>query len=115
MAIPDFPNLETGFCLRLEEMAKLGLTKEEILQGYNLEWDQLTPEEQHFFKKGFARGVLEGKIAIANDLQKHSARSSGLPATMAYLRRFVQNYERGIDGDSTEGLENFQFFFNSGN
>lgn len=111
MDIPDFPNFDTGFCLRLEEMAKLGLAQEEILEGYGLEWDQLTPEEQHFFRKGYARGRLEGKVAIANDLQKHSARSSGLPATMAYLRRFVQNYEGEESKDS--GLEQFQFFFNS--
>lgn len=112
-SVPTFPNMDTGLCLRIQEMARLGLTKDEILEGYALDWDQLTAEEQSYFDKEFKRGVLEGKIAIANDLTKHSAHASGLPATMAYLRRFVRNYEKGLDSsDSNESMENFHFFFN---
>jgi len=109
---PTFPNLELDLCMELESLATLGLTRDEILSGYGLEWEQLMNEEQRYFTQQFNKGKLRGLATVAKHLIKHSGNPNGIAATMAYLRRFATNYEASTDADpSAPGKENFSFFF----
>ena len=109
--IPQMENLVYEIAIQISESAELGLTKEEILEGWLLDWHQLTKQEQYYFEKEYAAGKYRGLKNIARDLTAHSKKPQGLAATMAYLRRFSTNFEKQLNDDTTSQEESFIFNF----
>ena len=108
--IDAFPNLDLDMRMRIQDLAECGITREEILDGFCLDWEQLMAIEKEYFTREYKRGKLRGLSNVARHLVKHSGERGGLPATMAYLRRFARSYEKPLDNDASAS-ENFQFFF----
>lgn len=108
--IRSFPNLDYDMRQRIQDLAECGITRDEILDGFCLAWEELMDIEKRFFTSEYKRGKLRGLQNVARHLVKHSSERGGLPATMAYLRRFAQSYEKPLDNDSSAS-ENFAFFF----
>ena len=108
--IDGFPNLDLDMRMRIQDLAECGITRDEILDGFCLDWLQLMDIEREYFMREYKKGKLRGLQNVARHLVKHSSERGGLPATMAYLRRFARSYEKPLDNDSSTA-ENFQFFF----
>lgn len=108
--VPVMEHISHELAVQISEAAELGLTKEEILEGWCLEWDDLTSQEKHYFTKEYAQGKFRGIKNIARDLTSHSKKPAGLAATMAYLRRFSTNFEKQLDDDPS-AAESFVFNF----
>lgn len=113
--VPEFPTMSHEFCVQISDWAQLGLTKEEIFEGSSIEYETLTRKEKDYFNSEYAYGKRQGLVVIARDLLNHSKTKNGLPATMAYLRRFSSAYEKAIDDDTaSQDKETFVFNFANG-
>lgn len=96
--------------MRISHLAEIGISKEEILTGYSLEWEQLTNNEKIYFNEQYNRGVLNGKARVAQSLVKQS--NNNFAAALAYLRRFAENYEKDVDtAEASNSSGQFAFIF----
>jgi hypothetical protein len=85
----------------VESMAKQGLTREEIISGYSLEWDALPAEDQEAFMEHFNYGKIQGIKQMSEALFMQAKSKNGTAAALAYLLRFAQNFPQIGDGNAT--------------
>ena len=85
----------------VESMAKQGLTREEIIGGYSLEWDALPAEDQEAFMEHFNYGKIQGIKQMSEALFMQAKSKNGTAAALAYLLRFAKNFPQIGDGNAT--------------
>jgi hypothetical protein len=113
--VPENPNLTLTqeVCDNIQLLASCGLARDEILDGYCVDYDKLETDEQILVTQYYAWGKLKGLSDAAQDLKKHSSGRGGFPATMQFLRRFAKQFEKAIDEDTPANLrDGFTFHFN---
>jgi hypothetical protein len=82
----------------IQSFASRGLTKEEILMGYTLNWDDLSFADKKAFDERFNYGRIVGVKAMSDSLFLQAKGRNGTAAALAYLLRFGANFPPMSDG-----------------
>lgn len=82
----------------IQSFASRGLTKEEILLGYSIAWEELPPADQKAFDEYFNYGRIVGVKAMSDSLFLQAKGRNGTAAALAYLLRFGTKFEPIAEG-----------------
>lgn len=85
----------------VSQMAKHGISKEEILTGYSTTWEDLPLADQEAFMEHFNYGKVQGIKQMSEALFMQAKGKNGTPAALAYLLRFANNFPQIGDGNAT--------------
>lgn len=90
--------LDDSVLAEVQSFASRGLTKEEILLGYSLCWDDLPDADRKAFEEHFNYGRVVGVKAMSDSLFLQAKGRNGTAAALAYLLRFGANFPPMNDG-----------------
>jgi hypothetical protein len=105
--VPDMEILDFVTLMQIKDMAT-GMTKEEILSTFSIDPEDFSKDEVIYFDEFYNYGKGMGVHKVVNNLITQSRYKGGIPAAMAYLRRFSEEFEKEVEGDSS-GEFNFKF------
>lgn len=106
--VPDMNILDIDSLLLIHEMAG-GMSKDEILTTFSIEEDDLSVDEKVYFEEFYAHGKGMAIRNVVNNLVESTKGKAGIPAALAYLRRFAKEFEGEAD---TSANGSFSFNFN---
>lgn len=98
-SVPEMDSLNYSVLTDVKDMAA-GMTKEEILETFTLDWDKLSKDEKIYFTEfyNYGRGMAK-KLAVSNLLEATKGKT-GIPAALTYLRQFADEFD-GVDAVGT--------------
>jgi hypothetical protein len=105
--VPEMDILDYVTLMTVKEMGA-AMSKEEILDTFSIEWDDLSKTERIYFDEFLAFGKGMAVNTVVQNLIDSTKGKSGQGAAMAFLRRFSENFEKEVEGDSS-GEFNFKF------
>lgn len=73
---------------RVQQLAKIGLTRDEILVGYSVTFDNLPEDVQADFTKHFNYGRLIGLQQMSEAIYQQGLTKTGSKEAVQYLQRF---------------------------
>lgn len=109
--VPEMKTLDFVTLMQIQEMASVGMNKEEILNTFSIDKKDFDTDEEVYFNEFYAYGKGMGVYKVGNNLLESTRGKNGQPAAMAYLRRFAKEFEAEIEGDSG-GEFSFEFHSN---
>jgi len=74
-----------------------GLTKQEVLDYWGLSYEKLPENDKWFFDVNFAKGRSQAKRIAVDRLFTTMKLSNAKDSCMAYLVRFSDNWDDGVD------------------
>lgn len=77
---------------QIARFSKNGISREEILDGLSLTWDELPPADQRAFNQFFKYGRLIGLRDMSNSLFLQANSKNGAAPALAYLSRFSRDW-----------------------
>jgi hypothetical protein len=98
--IPGLTVLNDAILGEVQHFASRGLTREEILEGYSIEWDMLSTADQKAFKEYYNYGKVVGLKSMSDALFQQAKGKNGTAAALAYLLRFGAKFEPLNEGSS---------------
>ena len=102
----DVPDMELFTLADLNKVAEMaaGMTMEEIHKTFNVDPEDFTKDEKIYFTEfyNFGRGMAVNRV-VQNLLEATKGRT-GVPASMAFLRRFAKEFEGEVEGDASGSL-----------
>lgn len=105
--VPEMDILDLEILTMVKDMAA-GMTKEEILQTFSIDKDELSEEEEVFFSEFYNYGKGMAVHKVVTNLVESTKGRQGQAAAMSYLRRFAKEFEGELEGDSS-GTFSFRF------
>ena len=109
--VPDLDVFNSDILQDVQTMALNGMSETEILEGFSItneEFEAFGKNDKIYFKQFFNYGRAAGLKLVGGHLIEQSKGKGGINASMAYLRRFAENFKGEIAGES--GAEfNFSF------
>lgn len=94
--------LDDSILAEIQSFASRGLTKEEILLGYSLDWDRLPIADQEAFDEHYNYGRIVGVKAMSDSLFLQAKGRNGTAAALAYLLRFGTKFEPLAEGSQAK-------------
>ena len=91
----------------VQGMAQVGLTRNEILDGYSISWDDLPETDQKAFTEHYNYGRVCGLKQMSESLFLQARSKQGTAASLAYLARFAAEWKKEVD--TATGDTNFVF------
>ena len=105
--VPDMDTLDYTTLMLIKDMAS-GMTKQEILNTFTIDMDDLDENEVIYFNEFYNYGRGMAVKVVINNLIDSTKGKAGQPAAMAFLRRFAKEFENEVEGDSS-GSFSFNF------
>jgi len=105
--VPEMKFLDMTILMLVHDMAGT-MGKEEILETFTLKREDLTDGEKVFFDEFYAFGRGNAIREVGRNLIDATKGRQGVPAAMAYLKRFAKEFEGDVEGDSS-GSFSFTF------
>lgn len=90
----------------VQEWARAGITKEEIMEGYSILWEDLPKEDQDAFMEHYKYGRIQGIKQMSDALFLQARGKQGTAAALAFLARFAKEWQKEV---SENGDTNFNF------
>lgn len=88
----DLEYFTTDLLDEIARYSKNGISKEEILDGLSITWEELPPKDQVAFSKFFKYGRLIGLRDMSNSLFLQANSKNGAAPALAYLSRFSRDW-----------------------
>ncbi len=105
--VPDMEILDFTTLMVMKDMAA-GMTREEVLATFSIDPKEFDEDEKIYFEEFYAFGKGMAVHAVVQNLITQSRAKGGIPAAMAFLRRFSTEFEKEVEGDNT-GEFSFRF------
>lgn len=105
--VPEMDTLDYVTLMTVKDMAA-GMSKEEILATFSIEWDDLSKTEQIYFEEFSAFGKGMAVNLVVQNLLESTKGRAGSQAAMQFLKRFAKEFESDVEGDSS-GSFSFSF------
>jgi hypothetical protein len=105
--VPEMDIFDYTSLCTVKDMAA-GMTKEEILETFNIKEDDLSKTEQIYFDEFYAFGKGMAVNTVIQNFIESTRGRQGQAAAMSFLKRFAKNFEGEIEGDSS-GSFSFSF------
>tara|TARA_R110000803_G_scaffold62252_1_gene122499 strand:+ start:88 stop:441 length:354 start_codon:yes stop_codon:yes gene_type:complete len=105
--VPEMDTLDYVTLMTVKDMAA-GMSKDEILATFSIEWDDLEKTEQIYFDEFMAFGKGMAINLVVQNLLDGTKGRAGTQAAMQFLKRFAKEFESDVEGDSS-GSFSFQF------
>ena len=105
--VPEMDILDYVTLMMVKDMGA-AMSKDEILDTFSIDWDDLSKTEQIYFEEFMAFGKGMAVNTVVQNLIDSTKGRQGQAAAMAFLRRFGKEFESEIEGDSS-GSFSFQF------
>jgi hypothetical protein len=93
----------------VQDWARAGITREEIMDGYSLAWEDLPQADQDAFEEHYRYGRIQGIKQMSDALFLQARGKQGTPAALAFLARFSKEWQGEINPD---GKQTFNFTMN---
>jgi len=104
---PEMPTLSAEFLIDLVDYGKAGATRDEILEGFSMRWEDLIETEQVYFTQQLNYGKILGLRIMSDNLFAQARQKGGAIAALAYLKRFSSDWQ----SEDTSADGNFTFNF----
>lgn len=104
----DLPQLSLGDLAEIQQWARSGLSKEEILCGYSTTWESFSPAERSAFDEHFNLGRAQGLHMMSDALFQQARSKGGTAAAIAFLARFSKTWTK----DDEAAINSGGFTFN---
>ena len=105
--VPEMKLFDYATLVLIHDMAGT-MNKEEILNTFNLKEADLSETEKAYFNEFWAFGKGMAIHTVGRNFIESTKGRAGIPAAMAYLKRFAKEYEGTVEGDSS-GSFSFTF------
>lgn len=107
---PNWKFLTTGMLAEVREYASAGVTLEEMIEGYSINFDEWPVEEKDLFEKNYRLGRMRGIKSMSDNLFSQARSRNGTAAALAFLARFSKPYQTDPELANSE-LSGFTFNF----
>lgn len=105
--VQEMPILDINILTSVSDMAA-GMTKAEILDTFSIDEEEFSADESIYFNEFYSYGKGMAIHRVVNNLVESTKGKAGIPAALAYLRRFATEFEGEVEGD-TSGSFSFNF------
>lgn len=107
---PNWKFISTSMLCEVRQYASAGVTLEEMVEGYSINFDEWPAEERELFEKNYRLGRMRGIKSMADNLFTQARSRNGTAAALAFLARFSKPYQGDPDLAKSE-LSAFTFNF----
>lgn len=101
--IPPLDVFDQATLTEVQDMAKVGMSKEEILDTYSItaeDWEAMPKTDRIYFEQFYSYGRGMGVRQVGEYLFQQASSKNGMQASLAYLKRFAKNFEGDVQGEN---------------